>query len=80
MAENAAAVAAIELLAAAQGLEFHRPLKSSAALEQAAAAVRTEVGHYDQDRYFAPDIEKATALVRGGRFRMGPAAGLLPSS
>jgi histidine ammonia-lyase len=80
MAENAAAVVAIELLAAAQGLEFHRPLKSSEPLEQAAAAVRTEVGHYDQDRYFAPDIEKATALVRGGRFRMGPAEGLLPSS
>ena len=80
MAENAASVVAIELLAAAQGLEFHRPLKSSDVLEKAAAAVRTEVGHYDQDRYFAPDIEKATALVRGGRFRREPVAGLLPSS
>jgi histidine ammonia-lyase len=79
MAENAAAVVAIELLAAAQGLEFHRPLKSSEALEQAAAAVRTEVGHYDQDRYFAPDIEKATALVRGARFRRQPVETLLPS-
>jgi histidine ammonia-lyase len=80
MAENAAGVVAIELLAAAQGLEFHRPLKSSEPLEKAAAAVRTEVGHYDQDRYFAPDIEKATALVRGGRFRREPIEALLPSA
>jgi histidine ammonia-lyase len=80
MAENAAGVVAIELLAAAQGLEFHRPLKSSEPLETAAAAVRTEVGHYDQDRYFAPDIEKATALVRGGRFRREPVEALLPSA
>jgi histidine ammonia-lyase len=80
MAANTASVVAIELLAAAQGLEFHRPLKSSQALEAAAAAVRTEVGYYDQDRYFAPDIEKATALVREGRFRTAPVDALLPSA
>lgn len=79
MAENAASVVGIELLAAAQGLEFHRPLTSSPDLEAAAAAVRTEVGHYDQDRYFAPDIEKATALVRAGRFRGAGVSDLLPS-
>jgi histidine ammonia-lyase len=79
MAENAAAVVGVELLAAAQGLEFHRPLQSSSDLERAAAAVRTEVGHYDQDRFFAPDIAKAAALVRAGTFRTAPVAALLPS-
>jgi histidine ammonia-lyase len=80
MAANAASVVAIELLAAAQGLEFHRPLRSSPALAAAAAAVRTEVGYYDQDRYFAPDIEKATTLVRESRFRTMPVDALLPSA
>ena len=69
MAENAAAVVAIELLAAAQGIEFHRPLKSSRVLEDAISLLRTRVRHYDQDRYFAPDIAAAKAIVWSGAFR-----------
>jgi histidine ammonia-lyase len=69
MADNAAAVIAIELLAAVQGIEFHRPLKSSAVLERIAARVRSKVSHYAADRYFAPDIEAAKALVTAGAFR-----------
>ena len=69
MAENAAGVIAIELLAATQGLEFHRPLKSSPALEQAAHEIRSLVGLYEQDRYFAPDIAKVTLHVRSGSLR-----------
>jgi histidine ammonia-lyase len=67
MADNVAAVIGIELLAAAQGCDFHAPLKSSAMLEQIRAVVRAEVPHLEEDREMAPDIAKATALVRSGR-------------
>jgi histidine ammonia-lyase len=79
MAENTSAIVAIELLAAAQGLDFHRPLKSSAALEEAYDAVRTAAPGYERDHYFAPDIAAATDLVRDGRFRAA-AGDLLPSA
>jgi histidine ammonia-lyase len=66
MAENAASVVAIELLAAAQGIEFHRPLRSSRPLEAALRTLRRAVPPYDRDRFFAPDIEAAASLVRSG--------------
>jgi histidine ammonia-lyase len=66
MVENAVCVVGIELLAAAQGCDFHAPLASSALLEQVRARVRAEVPALDDDRYLAPDIEKAAALVRDG--------------
>jgi histidine ammonia-lyase len=66
MGANAANVVAIELLAAAQGIEFHRPLTSSRLLEAALKALRHVVPRYDRDRFFAPDIEAAAALVRSG--------------
>ncbi len=69
MAENAASVVAIELLAATQGLEFHRPLKTSPPLETVAHQVREQVGPYDRDRYFAPDIAAITSYVRSGALR-----------
>jgi len=69
MAENAASVVAIELLAAAQGLDFRRPLRSSAPLERAAQEIRALVRPYEQDRYFAPDIEAITGYVRAGALR-----------
>lgn len=67
MVENAAGVVGIELLAAAQGCDFHAPLKSSSALESARTLIRAEVPHLDEDRYFHPDMEKAIAMVRDGR-------------
>ena len=66
MADNAAAIIAIELLAAVQGLEFHRPLKSSAVLEKVVSLVRAQVARYETDRFFAPDIAAAKALVTSG--------------
>jgi histidine ammonia-lyase len=69
MAENAAAIIGIELLAAVQGLEFHRPLKSSASLEKAVSLLRARVKHYEMDRFFAPDIAAAKDLVTAGTFR-----------
>jgi len=78
MLENATAVVGIELLAAAQGIDFHRPAVSSARLEQAHEAIRSEVPFYAVDRYFAPDIECARAWVQSGRFARSVAR-LLPS-
>jgi histidine ammonia-lyase len=66
MTENLAAVLGIELLAAAQGCDFHAPLASSPALEQARATLRAIVPRLDNDRYFAPDIAAATELARSG--------------
>lgn len=68
MADNLAGILAIELLAAAQGLEFHRPLRSSAPLEQAHALVRSVAAPWDADRQMAPDIAAVKGLVERGRF------------
>ncbi|SNY57517.1 histidine ammonia-lyase [Arsukibacterium tuosuense] len=64
MSENTTGVLAVEYLAAAQGLDFRAPLKSTALLENAKALLRDAVSFYNQDRYFGPDIEKSAALVR----------------
>jgi histidine ammonia-lyase len=68
MVDNAAAVVGIELLAAAQGIDFHRPSRSSESLEQVHAVIRVDVPYYALDRLFAPDIAKAQSWVRSGRF------------
>lgn len=66
IAGNVADIVGIELLAAAQGLEFHRPLRTSERLEEALAVIRARVPRYEVDRYFAPDLQAVGALVRGG--------------
>ena len=66
MIANVAHILGIELLAAAQGIDFLRPLRSSAALEQVHALLRAQCAAMMQDRYLAPDIEAAAALVRDG--------------
>jgi histidine ammonia-lyase len=66
MISNTANILGIELLAAAQGIEFLRPLQSSVALEQAHALLRQQIPAMAQDRFLAPDIEHATTLVRNG--------------
>jgi len=57
MCFNSAAVVGIEAMAAAQGIEFNRPLKSSATLEQAMGTIREQVAFLEEDRLLAPDIE-----------------------
>ena len=79
MAGNAATVVGIELLAACQGLELHRPLRSSRALEAALRLVRARVPGYSSDRYFAPDIEAAKQLVVSGALNSLIDPGLLPA-
>ena len=66
MAENAAGVIGIELLAAAQGCDLRAPLASSPRLEAVRHRLRAEVPALAEDRHFAPDIAKAIALVRSG--------------
>ncbi|MGH7565873.1 MAG: histidine ammonia-lyase [Gemmatimonadota bacterium] len=67
--ENAERVVAIELLAAAQGIDFLRPLESSPPLESAHRAIRTRVPRLVEDRAGTQDIEAVTTLVREGAFR-----------
>jgi histidine ammonia-lyase len=78
MAENAVNIVGIELLAAAQGCDFHAPLTSSTLLEQVRARLRADVPPLDTDRYLAPDIAKAAVLVRDGTIA-ALAAEVLPS-
>ena len=66
MTANAEAVLGIELLAAAQGCEFHRPLISSQPLEKVRQRLRQDVPALDDDRHFHPDMEAANRLVRSG--------------
>lgn len=61
-------VVAIELLCAAQGLEYHRPLRSSPAVEAAHALVRRKVKKLTADRPLAPDIAAITRLIQDGAF------------
>jgi histidine ammonia-lyase len=68
MIDNAAAVIGIELLAAAQGIDFHRPARSSTDLEKVHDVIRGDVPFYAVDRYFAPDIRAAQHWVKSGRF------------
>ncbi|MDO9500402.1 histidine ammonia-lyase [Falsiroseomonas sp.] len=68
MAENLSSILSIELLCAAQGLEFHRPLATSAPLEAAHALVRSVAAPWDADRFMAPDMEAVRLLVQDGAF------------
>lgn len=68
MAGNSSAVVAIELLSAAQGIDFHAPLKTTKPLQEVMSFIRKQIPHYDQDRYFAPDLAKSRAWVEQGDF------------
>jgi histidine ammonia-lyase len=68
IAFNAAHVIAIELLAAAQGIEFHAPLKTSAVLQGALAKVRSVSARLQRDRSLAGDIGRVRGLIEAGAF------------
>jgi histidine ammonia-lyase len=78
MVENARGVVAIELLAAAQGCDFHAPLTSSPPLERARARLRLQVPHLYDDRHLQPDIAAATQLIASGALIEAAAPALLP--
>jgi len=77
MTDNLSGIVALELLCAAQGIEFHRPLKSSSVLEEVVSEIRAFVAPWDGDRYFAPDLVPVRTLVSGGGYRRF-LPGLLP--
>jgi histidine ammonia-lyase len=66
MVDNTANIVSIELLAACQGIDLRRPLKSSPRLERFHAAIRQRVPFYQSDRPFSPDIEQVRAMIRDG--------------
>ncbi|MEK0085301.1 histidine ammonia-lyase [Benzoatithermus flavus] len=69
MAENLARLLAVELLAAAQGIELRRPLRSSAPLERALVAIREVCPFLTDDRPLGEPIEAVAAMALEGRFR-----------
>ena len=66
--ENAEMVLAIELMIAAQALEFRLPLKAAVAVEAARGRVREYVAPLREDRVLSGDIERLAAAVRAGAF------------
>jgi histidine ammonia-lyase len=66
LAENTAIILAIELLAAAQGVDLRAPFQTSPKLQGAMREIRSRVPHYDIDRYMAPDIAAISDAVKSG--------------
>jgi histidine ammonia-lyase len=62
--ENLEKILGIELLTAAQGFEFRKPLKSGVIMDAVQAHVRSKIEFAESDRLFAPDIEKAIEILR----------------
>jgi len=65
---NAAGVIAVELIAAAQGVDLHAPLKTSAKLRQVHSKVRDFTPHFTADRYWADDMAALQDAVLAGAF------------
>ena len=66
--DNAERITAIEMMCAAQALEFRRPLKSSPEIESAHAKVRSVVRRLGEDRVLSTDIDALAGAVRAGAF------------
>jgi histidine ammonia-lyase len=66
MVENLNTIIGVELLCAAQGIEFRAPLKTSASLTACISRLRQDVPTLGSDRYLAPDIEQASKLIASG--------------
>jgi histidine ammonia-lyase len=64
--ENAAHVIATELVCAVQGIEFHRPLRTTDALEEAVARVRSFVPRVEEDRSLAGELAALAGALRDG--------------
>jgi histidine ammonia-lyase len=66
MVANLSVILGVEAICAAQGIEARAPLETSAALRDAVACLRERVPSLGADRYMAPDLEAAAALMRDG--------------
>ena len=67
IARNAAGVIAVELMAAAEGIDYHAPLKTSPRLQAIHHAVRASSPHFTADRYWADEMSALQAAVLGGK-------------
>lgn len=67
IAENVTGIVAMEMLAAAQAIDFRAPLKSSESLMQVHKMIRNKSSHLDKDRYFGTDFEAAKEMIRNDR-------------
>ena len=61
--ENAENCFAIELLCSSQAIDFHRPLKPSAAIEKAHKLIRQHVPFIEEDRFFHKDINNIRKVI-----------------
>jgi histidine ammonia-lyase len=66
IARNAAGVVAVELISAAQGVDFHAPVRTSARLQAVHARVREITPRFTSDRYWADDMAALQAAVLAG--------------
>ncbi len=78
MLQNTAEIVAIELLAAAQGIEFHRPGQTSPPLERSIASIREVSRSYSEDRALSRDVARVARMIDAGDF-CEHAASVLPS-
>ena len=77
--DNVNDIVAIELLSAAQGIDFHHPCRSSAILEDAHGVIRSVSPEYESDRSLKDDVEAVSRIVNGGHF-YEHCAGIMPSA
>ncbi len=71
IARNAAGVIAVELMAGAEGIDYHAPLKTSPKLQQVHAAIRARSPHFTADRYWADEMSALQAAVLNGEIGKG---------
>jgi histidine ammonia-lyase len=71
IARNAAGVIAVELMAAAEGIDYHAPLKTSSKLQEIYAAVRAHSPHFTADRYWADEMSALQSAVLAGEIGGG---------
>jgi len=76
MVRNLNVILGVEAMCAAQGIEFRAPLKTSAPLQKVLAALRAEIAPLTDDRYLAPDLARAAALVARGALSNATATNL----
>jgi len=66
--QNMEVILAIEMMCAAQGLDYRQPLQPGPAVARAHATIRALVPHLDEDRILAPDIEVIAEAIRHRQF------------
>ncbi len=65
---NTRYILAVELLAAAQGIDLRRPLQSNTCIEKYHARIRSVARRMDEDRHFQPDLEAVATLIAEAQF------------